>query len=135
MLRFLSIFIKKVFWGARIRKIDLASGIVAEFIIEKNGRVSTIFLSRNFAIFKRINWSDTADGVDFIIGSFRWRNIVDFAKNDALTIEAGSFRYDRRSDRIVYNLDGEEFSIPRQDVVEIHTLIAVVETELAGDIS
>lgn len=135
MLRFLFIFIKKVFWGARIRKIDLASGIVAEFIIEKNGRVSTIFLSRNFAIFKRINWTDTADSVDFNIGSFRWRNIVDFAKKDALTIEVASFRYDRRSDRIVYNLDGEAFSIPRQDVVEIHTLIAVVEAELARDIS
>jgi hypothetical protein len=113
---------QRLFLGATKRVITLDSGIQAHFVLRKDRSVSRVVLYRDVKIFKKLNWADTSESQDFLIPSQQWHLLVDFARARHSCGNLGSFRYDEISDRVIFNNDGEIFSITLSDVLKINEL-------------
>ena len=110
--------------GARWRQQQLESGLIFGLIERKDGKLIAIYLAHEKGQYNGISAADTRGSISIRRGIGIWSTLVDFARNG----NTGELPYDyffSTSDQaFFYSLDGEIFSFPTSDVLQIEAAIS-----------
>lgn len=109
--------------GAVLHEKQLESGLIFGLVKNKGGKLIAIYLVHGKGAYRNISVADTKGSILIRRGLGIWSELVEFARNG----NSGKLPYDyffsRDDQAIFYSLDGEIFSFPASDILEIEDSI------------
>ncbi len=105
--------------GAAWREKQLESGLIFGLVENRGGKLIAIYLAHGKGAYKKISVADARGSILIRRGLGIWSELVEFARNGNVGKLPYDYFFSRDDQAIFYSLDGEIFSFPTSDILEI----------------